>query len=296
MKMNSGSRHHNTRLAKRTLFPLLLLAGLLGSCNSGDDTERASQTNAARPQNESTTQVESATTATEKPVEAEVPRSRVILKPAVGRENFFERHPFTARTVFRAAPIERLIRFAYDVHPRDIVLEVPLDRKTNYDALIEPLDRKQKTVRKLLRERLEEEFNIEGTFEDRSVPVLFLERTSNGIELPTSTSPYKRVIGGLGRFEGRRASMTDIARFMRTLSEKPILDQTGLEGEYDIVIEWDGSAGREAFLEAFSRSGLELNPGIASVPHLLIRRPKPTATNGPPETKPQSPDGQAEQG
>lgn len=253
---------------KRALGGLLLASLLVAACGSPDDADPSAPEKAQPVAGESPPLQEPAdpTTSSSSP-------GRVILTPTSKAPPQFQRHPVTGRTVFRASPVQQLVRYAYDIDPRDTIWEVPLDLATHYNVVIEPPDRKLETTRGLLRKRLEDEFNVEAKREYRAVPVLLMQRTGEDNELPAPASGHRRVIGGLGRFEGRKASLEDLVRFTRTFSERPVVDQTGLVGSYDIVMEWDPDGGRQAFLEALAEHGLELVPGIAPVPHLVIRRP-----------------------
>ena len=59
--------------------------------------------------------------------------------------------------------------------------------------------------------------------------------------------------------------MADLAHFATSISYKPVLDRTELGGTYDLVVEWDASAGTEAAHQAFRDLGFRLVDGEAPV-------------------------------
>ena len=54
---------------------------------------------------------------------------------------------------------------------------------------------------------------------------------------------------------------------MRSFARRPVVDETQLEGSYDVVVEWDLEAGSRALHVALGDAGFELAP--ASRRHLV---------------------------
>ena len=204
-------------------------------------------------------------------------RGRVTISSSTPGVRVYRTHASTGRVEIRAATLDFLIRIAYGVHPRDIVYEAPLDRQALYDVIARPHDRDRETAIRLLREQLETTFAFEASAESRLIAVRILRRLAGGTPLQQSTAEIREVVGSRGRFAGTRASMSDLARFTRSLTPEPVVDETGLRGSYDLVMEWDPSAGNHALLQAFADLGLELVDGERSVEQLIIRRPAGSA-------------------
>ena len=208
--------------------------------------------------------------------------SRVQIARSTQSERAYQTQPATGGLTIRAGTLDFLIRVAYGVHPRDIVYEAELaeleelDRETLYDVVAIPEDGQQQTATRQLRSQLETTFAFETARERRFVAVRALRRAEGAAPLPPSTSKQRNVVGRSGRFAGDRATMADLARFARTFSQEPVVDETGLTGSYDFVLEWDHASGGNAFVQAFEDLGLELVPTHAEV-ELLIVRPRASA-------------------
>ena len=222
--------------------------------------------------------------------------SRVQIARSTQSERAYQTQPATGGLTIRAGTLDFLIRVAYGVHPRDIVYEAglaelveraelaELDRETLYDVVVIPEDGQQQTAMRQLRSQLETTFSFDTTHERRFVAVRALRRAEGAAPLPPSTSKQRNVVGRSGRFAGDRATMADLARFARTFSQEPVVDETGLTGSYDFVLEWDHASGGNAFVQAFEDLGLELVPTHAEV-ELLIVRPRASAGADGPESQ-----------
>ncbi len=194
------------------------------------------------------------------------------MTPSTSPRERFDRNPDTGETRLTATQIANLVRFAYDTHPADVIYAVSLDHVTRYDVILRPPDGQTETARTLLRERLENEFGIRAFRKPQTVPVLILERTEDAPELPESTASERAFTGGNKHLKARKASMKNLARFIRTLSAKPIIDESGLEGEYDFALEWDPTQENASFATALRTIGFKLVPGERPVEQLVIRR------------------------
>ena len=250
------------------LFAFLTCAGLAGCSPSSEDaaTPGAHEARALAPQEPSSSLAQDPTSSsTEK-------TDRVIFAPATSTTPGIEYDPATGRTALHAATLKSLLRYAYSVNPKQIEITIPIDLSRRYDALIEPAYPSLVHVRMLLRERLDREFNMTTSREQRTVPVFWLERIP-GSEEPPKTQAAKRVIQNAeGRFRGRRATMTDLTHFASLVSFKPVLDRTQLQGTYDLDLEWDPSAGTRAARQAFRDVGFQLVDGEGPASFLVVRR------------------------
>lgn len=205
-------------------------------------------------------------------VEATPETYPVIMTPSQSPRESFEIDPETAKTRFVATRIKQLVRFAYDTHPKDVIYAVPLDHAMRYDVLVTPADNNPETARALLRKRLEDELAIQALRRLRKSPVLVLKRIEGAPPPTPSEAPKRLLTGGAGDLQARKATTGSLARFIRTFSEKPVVDDSGLEGEYDFSLSWDDSQGSAAFAEALSGIGFELVPDERRVEKLIIRR------------------------
>ena len=244
--------------ARRSLY-LLIAASIVSSCSEA-------------PPKDATGDPHSPSEQTEEIGDPEPRAYPVIMTPSTSPRERFDRNPDTGETRFTATQIATLVRFAYDTHPADVIYAVPLDHVTRYDVTLRPTDGETETARTLLRARLENEFAIQAFRKPRTSPVLILKRTEDAPELPESTASERMFTGGAGHLKARKASTKNLARFFRTLSAEPIIDESGLEGEYDFSLEWDPTQGNSAFATAIRTIGFELVPGERPVEKLIFRR------------------------
>ena len=202
-------------------------------------------------------------------------RARVLIARSSRTKRVYQKDPETGRISVLAGTLDFLLRIAYGVHPRDIVYEVRLDRKARYDVDVIPPDNDPNAATALMRKHLGPTLGFEASLESRVVSVNIIRRMEGAPPLRASNAKKKSVIGGKGRLTGTAASMNDLARFTRTLTPEPVVDETELEGGYDFILEWDPSAGDHALRQAFADLGLELVQGEREVELLIVRAPSP---------------------
>jgi uncharacterized protein (TIGR03435 family) len=80
------------------------------------------------------------------------------------------------------------------------------------------------------------------------------------------------------RLNAKNASMLEVADIFSSILERPVLDRTGLKGEFDFTMEYaaDGDqpltalGGPEVFTAFQEQAGLKLEPTRATVDVLII--------------------------
>ena len=140
----------------------------------------------------------------------------------------------------------------------------------------------QSMVRKLLTER----FGLKSHKEQREMPVFALRVSRDGSKLtPTkgdpATKPNQQVTGGPGyralRFTN--FSMQHLALMMLPYVDRPVVDETGLTGQYDFNLSYtydetraptDGTAPPSLFTAIQEQMGLKLEPVKAPVEVLVV--------------------------
>jgi uncharacterized protein (TIGR03435 family) len=96
-------------------------------------------------------------------------------------------------------------------------------------------------VREMLQEMLASRFKMKFHWETREMPVYALVRGKNGIKFRESKPDQEK--SGRGTVEGRIqtmhrtvATMADLARDLRNYVDRPVVDKTGLTGNYDYEV------------------------------------------------------------
>jgi uncharacterized protein (TIGR03435 family) len=136
---------------------------------------------------------------------------------------------------------------------------------------------------------LADRFQLKAHRETRSLPVYILAVAQGGLKIqpaavPPSESPDAKlpeaeaavrpkgsgytVDGGRGstfslgdnRFEWQRVTMSSLADALSTFADRPVLDQTHLEGLYDVSLEFDPDDFATLRARAAANSGVTLSP------------------------------------
>jgi bla regulator protein blaR1 len=100
-------------------------------------------------------------------------------------------------------------------------------------------------VQSLLKDR----FQLQLHRETRTAPIYSLVIAKGGIKsslLSSTQSPQKGITAGRGTMLGEAASMTQLAYKLSRLLERKVMDNTGLEGNYDFKLEWTPDLGPSA--------------------------------------------------
>jgi uncharacterized protein (TIGR03435 family) len=111
-------------------------------------------------------------------------------------------------------------------------------------------------IRLMFQTLLEERFKLKGHRETKEVPVYTLTQTRKGPKLKQRTegAPPQRIIGRVlpdgivGNFSrredphhivGRKAPMARLASYLTRMLQVPVMDQTGLAGDFDFELTWE---------------------------------------------------------
>jgi len=186
-------------------------------------------------------------------------------------------------------PVETMLMFGYGMQKSQIVGAPDWVRTERFDADGVPdvdgqltVDQFQSMVRKLLIER----FGLKSHKEQREMPVFALRVSKDGPKLtPTksdpSAKPNQQVNGGPG-FRALRFtnfSMQHLALMMLPYVDRPVVDQTGINGQYDFNLSYtydearaptDGTAPPSLFTAIQEQMGLKLEPVKAPVEVLVV--------------------------
>jgi len=142
-------------------------------------------------------------------------------------------------------PLRAMITFAYDV--RDFQVSGGAER---FDVMAR---------RALLADR----FQLVVHKETKEQPIYALVVSKNGAKL----KEVKAVEGarqgmrmGRGLLEGFAAPMEMLGQTLSNVTERPVVDKTGLTGKYDFVLEWTPEAGADARTQGFGNGISEPAP------------------------------------
>jgi uncharacterized protein (TIGR03435 family) len=166
-----------------------------------------------------------------------------------------------------------LIKFAYDVHPRQITkgpawLETEkfdITAKPDTPGMPNPTQLKA-MVQKLLAERFELAFHRE----QKELPVYALSTAKGGPKLTKSESPLNLPGFGMppGRLMAQNATMAELAHVLQAnVLEQPVVDQTGLgTTRYNFTLQYTPDASQRAQLAGLGPGALPPSTAEADAP------------------------------
>jgi bla regulator protein BlaR1 len=93
---------------------------------------------------------------------------------------------------------------------------------------------------------LKDRFQLQLHRETRTAPIYSLAIAKGGIKLSATHSPQKGINAGQGTMLGEAASMTQLAYKLSRLLQRPVVNNTGLEGNFDFKLEWTPDLGPSA--------------------------------------------------
>lgn len=152
------------------------------------------------------------------------------------------------RIVMSNVSLQDLIAFAYDLEPKQVVKAPSWFNSDMYDIEIKPDlpgspsgDQWASIVRKLLAER----FQLKSHTDQKELSAYMLTVAKGG---PKMTRSDVRALGGRGGPEGvmmrpgminaQGMSMPDFAHVLRRILGRPVIDQTGLGGSWNLNLKW----------------------------------------------------------
>jgi bla regulator protein BlaR1 len=161
----------------------------------------------------------------------------------------------------------------------------------NMPAEQEPLFRR---TEQMLRNFLTEEFKLKTHRETKEFPVYALVVAKNGSKLKPSVASQLTVKVGRGRLEFHHQSMTGLAAYLyihnapvQLAADRPVVDQTGLQGFFDFTLEWTPdtsqpdptASGPSIYTANEQQLGLKLQPRKSPVEFLVIDYVEKPAAN-----------------
>ena len=165
------------------------------------------------------------------------------------------------------------IATAYDI-PAVRVAGPPWVSRTRY--AITAVARDAASFRPMLRQELDQRFHLETHVEPRSHDV-FVLTTSGTVRLLDSSRPGPSTWIEQRTARLRDASSERIAAALQSIIGKPVIDDTGLRGSYDLSLDWtdDPVASLTPFLR--DRFGLQISPARRDLDVLVVDRCRPDA-------------------
>lgn len=181
----------------------------------------------------------------------------------------------------RSASLEFLIQTAFNLDPNQIAGKPAWLASDYFDVEAKPADGialSREQLRPRLQELLQSRFHLVTHYETKNVPGYVMVPFRSGPKLRPDAGdepPGFRVYVGPGRLEGLNWSMGYLASMLQEFSGRPVADETGIRGSYDIKIEYAPDIEADSSLPSLFTAlketlGLELKPKEIPVQVLVI--------------------------
>ena len=198
----------------------------------------------------------------------------VLIRPAEpggGMHMELGKGTFTARGLtFKAA-----VSHAYNVPPSHLVLPAWL-AGTTYDFEIVTPKGSSERLRPLFQQALRETFGLAVRREVRELDVLVLRTSAKRAPALRPPESKRDWLGRApGQVEGRSVPVSSLVEAFEELLNRPVLDETHLEGKYDFEVYWDSEDPDGIFHGVREYLGLELIPARRAVEVLVVEPQEP---------------------
>ena len=194
--------------------------------------------------------------------------------------------------------VENLLLLGYSVQKSQIAAAPEWVRTAHFDVDGVPDAEGQPDtlqVQSLMRKLLAERFGLKLHMEQRAMPVYALIATKSGQKMASSKGdpnglPDERMLenGGERTIRMANANMGDLALMMKVFLDRPVIDQTGLNGRYDFQLKYtydelrtvpDANAAPSVFTAVQEQLGLKLEPVKAPAYVLVIDKIEKPGSN-----------------
>lgn len=182
--------------------------------------------------------------------------------------------------------VEWMMRIAYGVQAAQISGGPSWIRSDGFDIAAQTdapeastMEGMQVRLGPLLRQLLEDRFQLKVHRETRSAPVYSLVPAKGGAKVRASAggevSMHNSAADGKMVLQGAGLSMAGLAGFLAKQLGRPVTDNTGLTGTYDVRLEWAPELGADStvgsiFSAVQEQLGLKLETAKGSVDAIVV--------------------------
>jgi uncharacterized protein (TIGR03435 family) len=168
-----------------------------------------------------------------------------------------------------------LAAVCYGFDPDDIEDRAGLPEDAIYDLYVRSADSKIATARQIGRRLLEETFGFTTRTEERVGRVKKLRRLADAPPLPTPGAGDGEHTTSAGNFDSPEATSRELADYLRQFVNAPVIDETGLKGNFGLKFSWDLMVPVDedgGLIDALRGKGFELVDGEGPVRRLIIEK------------------------
>ncbi len=137
-----------------------------------------------------------------------------------------------------------LIVYSYDVHVKQLIGLPAWAESEHYDITARPEGEgapSDKQWRVMIRKLLADRFQLAFHRETKELAVFAITVPKSGAKISKSVDPNNPTnvfVGAHGKILATNATIADFATVLQRITDRPVVDKTGLTDQYDFVIVW----------------------------------------------------------
>jgi uncharacterized protein (TIGR03435 family) len=193
--------------------------------------------------------------------------------------------PPLGRCVITDGRLSHLISIAYKLNAIGLIKGAPDwvmggdERFTVQAKADDPTKATEAQLLQMLQTLLEDRFRLKFHRENRDMPGFALVVAKSGPKLQSARGDRSGMdFGPSGKprpgepttITGHKYSMPMLAQLLTQIGPGPVTDETGVQGEYEIKLSWDETAGPSLFTALQEQLGLRLEPRKVPVSFFVI--------------------------
>lgn len=178
-------------------------------------------------------------------------------------------HNFTIDGLYRMAYKVSYFRMAYAVDQKEFEYKNPKNRYC-LDVIVPDTGN---SVYAKMQEELPKYFDIRARWEKRKMPVYVLKTTGQPLTFKKSGFVNDLYGASSNHFSGEGVRISSLAEYLENfgITGTPVIDETGIEGRYDIQMEWQPEK-RDDWKEVFRKAGLQVIKEEREIDVLVVYR------------------------
>jgi uncharacterized protein (TIGR03435 family) len=209
--------------------------------------------------------------------------------------------------VQRGFDLKAIVSMIYETEPGRVVLPSSLDNGDTFDfVVVLPKEEDQKTIYQLVQRAIEKRFKVSAAVESKPAEVYVMTAlkgktppaktgpdtlgggfsSSSGFEfsLPEGTPQTKEALDqalkellkhpetiGLSQVSAESMTADEFGKFLERSLERPVVDETGLEGVYDFEVHGPAKNSAEFFQNLRDQTGILLTPATRNIQFVTLR-------------------------
>ena len=169
-------------------------------------------------------------------------------------------------------PIRTVIASAFDIELWELKGAPDWTASEGYDITATmPAGTSNDDLRAMIRALLEERCKLVAHRDTKETSVYALVVAKGGPKLTATAQGTKYgVQRRTGHIETHRTSIANFLRTLGTAVDRPVLDRTGIHGQFDITLDWSAETGPSIFTAIEEQLGLRLEARKMPVEYLVI--------------------------